>query len=255
MQPDDPWSRVDYRRLIAWPERLKREWPFLARVLEMAPSRRVLDLGSGTGEHSRHLAAAGFDVLGIEASGAMLDAARDTPLPANLQFVNGDIADVARLVEAPAGAAMCLGNTLPHLADDAMTRLAGGLFRVLLPGAPFIAQILNYERIFGRKVRHLPLNFRPDEDGSETIFLRLMTPQPDGHVIFTPTTLRFAHAEDPPVQVMTTRSVRLRAWTWPELRAIFERAGFDRFEVYGGFDAGPFRAEDSSDVLAVMRRA
>jgi glycine/sarcosine N-methyltransferase len=255
MQPDDPWSRVDYRRLIAWPERLKREGPFLARELENAPSRRVLDLGSGTGEHSRHLAAAGFDVTGIEASAAMIDKARDTPLPANLRFVNGDITDVAQLVDAPAGGAICLGNTLPHLEDDAMLRLAGGLFRALLPGAPFIAQILNYERILTRNVRHLPLNFRPDQDGSETVFLRLMTPQPDGHVIFTPTTLRYAPDHDPPVQVMTTRSVRLRAWTWPELRAVFERAGFNRFDVYGGFDSSPFRPEDSSDVLAVLRRA
>lgn len=254
MQPDDPWSRVDYRRLIAWPERLGREWPFLARVLETAPARRVLDLGSGTGEHSRHIAAAGFDVVGIEASEAMIDKARDTPLPADLRFVSGDIADVATLVDAPAGAAICLGNTLPHLADDAMARLADGLSRVLLPGAPFVAQILNYERILARHVRHLPLNFRTDEDGAETIFLRLMTPEPDGHVIFSPTTLRYAPDRDPPVQVMTTRSVRLRAWTWPELRAVFERAGFDRFDVYGGFDSSAYDAGESPDVVAVLRR-
>ena len=27
-KPDDPYSRVDYRRLIAWPERIRREAPF-----------------------------------------------------------------------------------------------------------------------------------------------------------------------------------------------------------------------------------
>lgn len=254
MGSDDTWSRADYRRLIAWPTRLEREWPFLSSVLDTAPSRRVLDLGSGTGEHSRHLAAAGFDVIGIDASDAMVEKARDTPLPGNLRFVSGDIADVARLVDVPAGGAISLGNTLPHLEDEAMARFATGLSRVLLPGAPFIAQILNYGRIRARNVRNLPLNFRPDDGESETVFLRLMKPDSDTHIIFSPTTLRYSPAEDPPVQVMSTRTVRLRAWTWPELRRIFEDAGFDRFDVYGGFDAIPFRADDSSDVLAVLRR-
>ena len=63
MKADDPYSRVDYRRLVAWPQRIEREWPFLERAL--GRSGRVLDLGSGTGEHSRFLASKGFDVVGI----------------------------------------------------------------------------------------------------------------------------------------------------------------------------------------------
>ena len=66
MTPDDPYSRVDYRRLVAWPERIEREWPFLSRVL--GHSGRVIDLGSGTGEHSRFLASKGFAVVGIDSS-------------------------------------------------------------------------------------------------------------------------------------------------------------------------------------------
>jgi SAM-dependent methyltransferase len=254
VKPDDPWSRVDYRRLIAWPARLEREWPFLERVLESAPGRRVLDLGAGTGEHSRRIAEAGFEVVGIDSSEAMLEKAAEPPLPGNVRFVRGDIADIQRLVQSPADAAICLGNTLPHLEDDAMAKLAGGLAGVLSPGAPLVAQMLNYERIRARTVRHLPLNFRPGEDGSETIFLRVMSGVSDGHVIFSPTTLRYAPDEDPPVEVTATRSVRLRAWTWPELRAVFERAGFDCSNVYGGFDGTPYRPDESSDVLAVMRR-
>ncbi len=254
MKPDDPWARVDYRRLIAWPERLEREWPFLERVLKSAPGRRVIDLGAGTGEHSRRIAEAGYEVAGIDSSDAMLEKAAEPPLPGNLRFVRGDIADLQRLVQSPADAAICLGNTLPHLEDDAMAKLAGGLASVLSAGAPFVAQVLNYERIRVRKIRHLPLNFRPGDEGFETIFLRLMSPVSDGHVIFSPTTLRYAPAGAPSVEVMSTRSVRLRAWTWPELRAVFERAGFDCTDVFGGFDGSPYRPDESSDVLAVMRR-
>ena len=38
------------------------------RILDPAPSRRVLDLESGTGEHARIVAAKGFEVVGIDAS-------------------------------------------------------------------------------------------------------------------------------------------------------------------------------------------
>ena len=68
MEPSDPFSRVEYRRLIAWPQRIEREWPLISRVLETGPSRRVLDLGCGPGKHSRRLAAEGFEVLGLDAS-------------------------------------------------------------------------------------------------------------------------------------------------------------------------------------------
>jgi SAM-dependent methyltransferase len=254
MRPDDPWSRVDYRRLIAWPQRIEREWPFLSERLESGPSRRVLDLGSGTGEHSRYMAAHGFDVTGIDQSPAMLARAREEPLSPNLRFIEGDITDVASLVDVPAGGAICLGNTLPHLDDAALSRLARGLAVALAPGAPFVFQVLNYERIRARGIRNLPLNFRKDDDRTETVFVRLIEPVDERTVIFTPTTLRYAPAEEPPVSVITARSTRLRAWTWPELRDTFHQAGFQRVDVVGGFDGSAYEPHDSSDVLGIAVR-
>ena len=254
MQPDDPWSRVDYRRLIAWPERIAREWPFLERALAVAGRGLVLDLGCGTGEHSRHLAAQGFDVIGIDGSPSMLEKAAEAPLPPNLEFVEGDIVEVGTLVQREAAGAICLGNTLPHLDDASMRRLAAGLAATLKPGAPFVFQALNYERIRTRRLRHLPLNFRAEDDGGEVIFLRLMEAQDDGMVIFTPTTLRYDPRRDPPVEVTSTRTVRLHAWTWPDLRAIFGEAGFSTAAAFGGYDGSPFNASESNDVIGVLRR-
>lgn len=254
MQPDDPWSRVDYRRLIAWPERIAREWPFLERALAEATGAPVIDLGCGTGEHSRHLAAQGFDVIGIDASRSMLDKAREPPLPPNLHFIEGDIVEIGALVQREAAGAICLGNTLPHLDEASMRRFAGALAQTLRSGAPFVFQVLNYDRLRAKKLRHLPLNFRASDDGGEVIFLRLMEPQDDGTVIFTPTTLRYDPRRDPPVEVTSTRSVRLHGWTWPGLRAIFEDAGFSSAAVFGGYDAAPFNALESSDIIGVMRR-
>lgn len=54
------------------------EAAYVARQIRAADARarRVLELGSGTARHARLLAAAGFEVCGVEMSGTMLAAAR-----------------------------------------------------------------------------------------------------------------------------------------------------------------------------------
>lgn len=250
---DDPYSRVEYRRLIAWPQRIEREWPFLERTLETAPSRRVLDLGCGTGEHSRRLAAAGFEAVGLDASESMLEKAREEPLPDNLRFVLGDMRDLGRAVDGTFGGALCLGNALPHLLrDDDLRRFASGLRERLLPGAPLILQILNYDRIFAQNERSLPINFRADSEG-EIVFVRLMTPQPDGTVLFYPTTLHLRPGREPAVEVNHSREVRLRGWKREQVEAALEMAGFAERTAYSGFEGGAWEAEGSRDLLLVAR--
>src|SRR5579859_1362763 len=96
---DDRYAKFDYSRLINWDERLKREWPFLEEVLRTAPSRRILDLGSGTGEHARFLASNGFDVVGVDASPAMIEKSRSSTSGGSVRFVSGDMRDVASAVD------------------------------------------------------------------------------------------------------------------------------------------------------------
>jgi len=254
-QRDDAYSRVDYRRLVAWPERIEREWPFLRRVL--GTRGRVLDLGCGTGEHSRFLASHGFEVVGIDASPSMLEKATEAPLPGNLRFVEGDIEDVDRLADGMFDGALCLGNTLPHVDTQAsLQRLLAGLASRLRPGAPFLVQILNYERILGTRQRFLPLNFRAgDGPGEEIVFLRLMTPHGDGSVMFSPCTLRYRPGGDPPLEVVSARNVPLRGWRRPELEALLDAAGFRERRVYGTVGDIPYSATDSTDLVIVTARS
>lgn len=255
MDEHDPFSRFEYCRLIAWPERIRREWPLLEEVLSSGPSRRVLELACGPGRHARALAEAGFEVVAVDRSEAMLEAATEEPLPEGLCFVLGDITEVDRLVEGPFGAALCLGNSLPHLADEKSLRaLAAVLGRVLAPGAPFLLQILNYDRIHDRRVRFLPVSFRPHEEG-ELVFLRLMDPLPDGRVWFYPSTLILSPGEEPPLRLERSREVLLRGWRRGEVEAALGAAGILPERALGGFDGAPWDAAEAQDLVLVARRA
>lgn len=252
MTPDDPYSRVDYRRLVAWPQRIEREWPFLARAL--GESGRILDLGSGTGEHSRFLASKGFDVVGVDSSPAMLAKATDTPVPPNLAFVEGDMTMVGDLVDGAFDGAVCLGNALPHVGDrENLARMLTGLRTRLRQGAPFVLQVLNYDKIHDTGQRSLPVNFRKDEGEGEVVFLRLMTPRPDGSVVFTPSTLRYRPDGDPPLEVVSTRNVLLRGWRRGELEEALVQAGFADRQVFGTVGDVPWDAARSPDTVIVAR--
>src|SRR5436305_6594951 len=221
MAGDDRYAKFDYSRLIDWSPRLEREWPLLSEVLAGAPSKNVLDLGSGTGEHARFLAAKGFDVTGVDSSPAMLEKSRAAAVgQPNVRFVAGDMRHLANVVEGRFGAAICLGNALPHLSGEGDLRdLADGLRRVLLSGAPFVLQIINYDRIEAKKERALPLTFLPDPDdpGATIVFLRTMELLPDGRVIFMPTTLRQRTDRDEPIELVATRRVEIRGWRAAEV--------------------------------------
>ncbi len=254
----DDYGRLGYRDLIAWNERLERERPFLERELGKAPAESLLDLGCGTGEHALLFAALGYDTIGVDRSEEMIEKARQYEgrhPPHGPRFVHGDFAALSELVSGRLGGAICLGNVLPHLEDEAFTRLLEALSGRLLPQARFVLQAVNYERILGAGVRHLPLKFRPDPDGEgEIVFLRLMKPLDERHVSFHPTTLRFQPGREPPLELKATKEVRLRAWTRPQVERWLEAGGFRVEATYGDMTGGPYQPESSSDLVVVAER-
>ena len=250
----DPYSRVDYRRFVAWPERIRREAPFLKQILEKAPKRSVIDLGCGTGEHSRFLAGEGFQAVGLDRSESMLAKSQEKPLLPNLQFVLGEIQNLKEVVPDRFGAAISLGNTLVHLTGrQDLERAFASLAQVLEPGGIVLFQILNYERIFEKNIRHLPLNFRQEEDG-EIIFVRLMELLEDGRVRFCPTTLKYNPQADPPVQVVRSRMTELRGWKRDDLIPLLQSAGFSILSIHGDMKGEPFEPETSQDLVLVAQK-
>lgn len=249
MPDEDRYSRVDYRRMIAWPARMQRERPLFERVFGSVPDKSLLDLGCGTGEHARFLASLGFRVTGVDASESMLEKARDAENPESVRFVRGDMTKLGESVSGRFGGALCIGNALPHLTEQSeLDAFARGLVDHLLPGAPVLLQILNYDRIIAKNERYLPLNIRPDDEG-EIVFLRLMKPSPDGRVLFFPSTLLLTDDEEEPLRVVSSKRVPIRGWRSAELHETMQRAGFGKIEITGSVAGEAFDPGSSSDIF------
>lgn len=243
---------VNYDSAVDWPARLQREGPFLRRVLADTPSQRVIDLGSGTGEHARWLADQGFTVVGIEGVRERWEAAR-RGAPSGVEHLLGDLGAVEAMVRGQFGAGLCLGNTLPALLGvESLSRMLVGLRRRLQPGAPFVASLINYERLFARGERLLPAHFLPDGDG-ELVFLRLLKLRDDGVVHVTETVLEHSPLAEPLVEVVYSRSVFQQGWRYQELLTLLGLAQFRHIEAFGGFADEPFDPKESEELVLVAR--
>ena len=193
-------------------------------------------------------------MTGVDSSASMLAAAREGVSGGNPRFLEGDLEAIGTLVGDGFGAALCVGNTVPHLRDPAaLRRFLGGLATRLLPGAPFLLQVLNYDRIFEKNERALPVNVRTDGEGS-VVFLRLMDPRPDGTVVFNPTTLGWCPGAEPPVSVLASRNVLLRGYRRAELIAALVDAGFAEPSVLGGMRREPWGPDSPDTVFVAVRK-
>jgi SAM-dependent methyltransferase len=259
---EEIFTRTEYRRVIAWKERIRRESPFLREVLGEAGGRRVLDVGCGTGEHTRHLAEQGWQAVGIDLSEDMIENAATLAGAiegaGSARYERCVAAEAGGLPDAPFDAAICLGNMFAFAEDgrelDSWLR---GIAAALRSGGTFLLQILNYERILASAIRYLPVNFRPlseEEGDGEIVFLRILTPRPDGDLDFYPVTLTLRPGADPPVEIRSARQGKHRPWKRSEMEAALERAGFRVDRIWGGMSEVPFVPEESYDLtLAAVK--
>ena len=100
---------------------------------------RAVELGVGTGRIALPLAASGVDVVGIDASEAMVEQLREKPGGAELPVVVGDFAEVP--VDGLFGLAYVVFNTFFVLtSQDAQVRCFANVAEHLEPGGAFVIE-------------------------------------------------------------------------------------------------------------------
>jgi SAM-dependent methyltransferase len=112
--------------------------PVLAE-LALARGGRALELGVGTGRVALPLAEAGVEVVGIDASDAMIERLREKPGGEALRVVLGDFTDVP--VDESFGLVYVVFNTLFVLTtQEAQVRCFASVAEHLAPGGAFVVE-------------------------------------------------------------------------------------------------------------------
>jgi SAM-dependent methyltransferase len=120
--------------LIDWDARTKSEGHFFVDVLRTHRINSVLDAATGTGFHSVRLIEAGFDVISVDGSAAMLAKASENARSRGvaLTTVQADWRELGTSVRGRYDAVVCLGNSFTHLHTDSDRREALAEFHALL---------------------------------------------------------------------------------------------------------------------------
>ncbi len=247
---------MNYDSAVDWPARLAREGPFLLGALAAAPSRRVVDLGSATGEHARWLAGRGYEVVGIEGVKERWELARRFSVP-GVEFLIGDLGAVEAMVRGQFGAAICLGNTLPALIGaEAVSRMFIGLRRRFLAGGVFVLQQWNFDGLARRGVRELPERRLPQAEG-ELLFRAALELDAEGIATIHERTFQLnsppGEVDSPPGEprLLHERHRYLQGWRHDELLALLDLARFSTVRVHGGFAGEPFDIDLSQELVLV----
>jgi len=242
-----------YDLMIRWNTRLERETPFFQRLFSENQVKRVLDLGCGTGHHSKLFNNWGCEVVGVDMSPVLLDIARknhvvdeeNAPL-----FVESDFLSVADKVEGPFDAIISLGNSLAHVNNVVeMGSILTSINNLLRPGGVFVFQNRNYDRLVATQERFLfPSTYRVADN--EQIFFRFNDFVGDkvrfNVVHFTRVGERWMH------EVVSTV---LTPWQKNTISEMMKRAEFVAMDFYGDFSGTPFDAETSDDLVCLARKS
>ncbi|MBM5806024.1 MAG: class I SAM-dependent methyltransferase [Candidatus Verstraetearchaeota archaeon] len=124
----------------------KGEVDFIEHELNHDRSKRVLDVGCGTGRHSLELARRGYTVVGIDLSRSLLERARSLAREEKLEgveFIEGDARKLNFTDEFDMVISICEG-AFSLMETDAMNyQILEGIYNALKDGGKFILTTLH----------------------------------------------------------------------------------------------------------------
>lgn len=252
MDREDRYEGLHYRDMIAWSSRLQREWPLYESVLGDVPVKSLLDLGCGPGEHCARFAAEGWATLGVDVSTTQIASAREHH--PELEFLRADLGALDELGGREFGAALCVGNVLPSLDDEAFEAMLDHLASCIVAGGRLLLHQLEFGPILSRDRRSIGPIFRPVEN-RETAFLRIFSPREDDrYVDFFPTRLLIDPESDPPVTLDRAERVEMRARRRGEIENALAGRGFSIEGVWGSPERTDHDPESGQDLWVLAGR-
>ena len=244
----------DYDRFVNWPARLAFELPFFRALFAEYGVHKALDVACGTGHHAIALAREGYALTATDISPAMVAQAQANAQAAGaeVRFYNLGFGELARGLDNTFGAALCLGNSLPHvLTEDALQAALRDFAAVLRPEGILVIQNRNFDRVMQRRERFMSPEAHQRDD-REWIFVRFYDFLSENALQFN--MVRLQRGEDG-IWVPQVDQTRLRPWRYAEWEQQLQAAGLVMLAAYGSYNREPFDAEESGDLILVAKRA
>lgn len=252
----------DYDQFVDWNKRLMREGPFFRNVFDEAGVRSVIDVGAGSARHAIEFASWGLDVDAVDPDESMLaqaeinvaaEAQRLAEAGGSVRLVRAGFGELATRGLGPAGALVCTGNALPHVAGlEGLRSTLADFAAVVAPGGVIVLHLLNHGRLLDKRPRVIPPIVRETVEGTK-VFLRVIDyPEPAEYLDFDFITLvrdiegewDLTHRRSPHTALPADLLAR-------ELHAV----GFQEVQLMGGHDGHPLTDADESVIVVAHREA
>ncbi len=237
--------RQGIRSIDFWDERLVE---FIVRVLELEPGERLLDLACGSGVHARLLARRGIEVVGLDIAPSLVQyctAQAATDGLDNVTFVEGDMREMTYRDEFDA--LVILNTSFGFFDDETNQRVLEGIARAIKPDGRVLLHLSDLTTFVESQRTRRTWQERPEG-------IYWMDVQFDPATCITRGIFRFTDNDG--VTHEWDDEERVRLYTLPELRLMFERAGLEISATYGDalLSQEPYGPDNHREMILVGKR-
>ena len=232
-QPPSDWTAgyFDelYLELFGFPDDERTDVEISAlRTLLPDPPARVLDAACGIGRHAIRLAAAGYDVVGLDSSGLFLERARAAAHDAGvaIELVHGDIRDIPYATDVDA--VLNLSTAWGYYDDAENQHALQSMADALRPGGTFVLEIAHRDSLVGR---YAPRDWSEMSDGTLVVQLREF----DAVTGVNTVTHRWQDHDG----AQHERTHRIRMYTATDIDRMLRAAGLVPHDWYASFTLRP----------------
>jgi ubiquinone/menaquinone biosynthesis C-methylase UbiE len=239
---------ADYDQMTRFDERLAARQEVLKRWVDHYRVNSVLDIACGTGINAIALTRLGLRVTGTDISLDMLAQAESNARrwAASVEWLPATMLEIIENVgHRTFDAALCLGNSIPHLAGPAeLAQFMENVYRLLEPGGVCIVELLNYNRVLAHQERIV--NVTRGEDVTYVRFYDFLDPGLRFNLLII-----IDKDTSPQWRIESTRLYPFRV---EEVRQAAEKCGLTDIRWYGGLDFAPFDLETSGNIVMAARK-
>ncbi len=241
-----------YSLLFDETARLKNERKLLTDIINSyRPHPQVLDLGCGTGMHSRFFATYGAKVMAVDISPTMLHIAKENSTSSNNSFYNIDyiVADITSLpFNSKWDIILLLGNTLSLITDDEILRnVLQSLYNLTRLNGCLLIQVVNYNHPDTSK----PSMKTVIKDGCNFSATIIKTIIPSNELVYLSISY-FIKTDEGLISDSETNFIKKRRAEY--LTTVGKESGYELKAIYGDFQGNPFDLEKSKDIILLFRK-